>query len=106
MKRNTIAAGSAIAIIVAWASAPLAQPVAGDFTVETVPAEAPFGELPVDPATIDLMAVGDFLATLTEEQKTELEQRCVVITENVDVYAADAVALCDAVIAEATMPAM
>ena len=102
MKFNrTVAAGSIIALALAGAAPALAQMEPSAFTPETVPPDAPFGELPVDPMTVDLAAIGDLLAALTPEQALELQQRCVVITENADNYSAEAVALCTAVL-EAT----
>jgi hypothetical protein len=107
MKLNRIAAaGTAIALAFAWASAPLAQVAASAYTAENVAADNPFGALPVDPATVDLANLDGLMATLTEEQQTELTQRCVVIAGNGDLYAAGAVALCEAIVAAAEAAAM
>jgi hypothetical protein len=107
MRLNHIAAaGTAIAIALAWATSPMAQIAPSQYTPENVTAEAPFGELPVDPATVDLANIGALLATLTLEQVLELQQRCVVITGNAATYTAEAVAVCEAVIAAAETPAM
>lgn len=59
----------------------------------------------MDPAAIDLTAIDAFLATLTPEQATELQQRCVVITENSASHDEPTVNLCTAVVegAEAEM---
>jgi hypothetical protein len=104
MKINrTVAAGSAIALALAWASAPLAQPAPSDFTAENVAADAPFGDLPIDVATINVDDIEGYLATLmqtmTPEQQTELQQRCVIISANADAYATAAVTLCDSLLA-------
>jgi hypothetical protein len=99
--------GSALAVAF-WATAPLAQPAPSAFTVDTVLGADPFGELPVDPATIDPANLGTFLATLTAEQRLELEQRCVVIGANTVAYDMNTVVFCQAVIAAAaptTLPA-
>jgi len=102
MKLNRIAAaGTAIAIALAWATSPMAQIAPSAFTAENVTAEAPFGELPVDPAAVDLADIAGLMATLTPEQQLELQQRCAVITGAADNYAAEAVALCEAVVAAA-----
>lgn len=59
----------------------------GDFTPETVDPADPFGDLDFDvTATSDANAIAGFLASLTQEQLTELTQRCVVIEANADTY--------------------
>jgi hypothetical protein len=107
MRLNKIAAAAtAIALTVGWATAPMAQIAPSAFTMENVAADNPFGELPVDLAAIDVANVEAFLATLTVEQRLELQQRCVVVTGNAANYAAEALALCTAVVAVAQTPGM
>ncbi len=103
MKINRMAtAGAAIALTLAWASAPLAQPAPSAFTTENISAEAPFGDLPIDVAMINVDDIEAYLAdlvqTLSPDQQAELEQRCVVISTNADMYPAPAVTLCTAVL--------
>lgn len=94
--------GSAAALAFAAATSPgYGQLAPSAFTPETVAPDNPFGELPVDPAAIDLADIAAFLATLTPEQVTELQQRCIVIAGNAGDYNEPAVNLCTAVVAQA-----
>jgi hypothetical protein len=106
MRKLTLTAvGSALAVAL-WATAPFAQPAPSAFTVDTVLAANPFGELPIDPATIDVANIGAFLGTLTAEQRLELDQRCAVVSANTATYDMATVTFCMAVVAAAvTLPA-
>jgi hypothetical protein len=87
--------------LAALSGAAFAQVGPSAFTTDNVVPANPFGELPVDPATIDLNNVAAFLDTLTVEQRTELQQRCAVISANPMTYEAAAVTLCTSVVAAA-----
>jgi hypothetical protein len=94
--------GSAAALAFAVATSPgYAQLAPSAFAPENVAPDNPFGELPVDPAAVDLANIAAFLATLTPEQVTELQQRCVVVTGNAANYNEAAVNLCTAVVEQA-----
>ena len=71
------------------------------FTTENVRSQNPFGTLPIDRSRIPqhLQNLAAFLVRFSEEQMTELRQRCVVIAANVDAYDENSVALCNAVLA-------
>ena len=71
------------------------------FTAENVLPGNPFGTLPIDRSRIPehLENLAAFLARFSDEQTTELRQRCVVITANADAYDENSVALCNAVLA-------
>jgi hypothetical protein len=103
---HSAAAGTAIALALAWATSPLAQIAPSAFTPENVAPDAPFGELPIDPATVDLANIAALMAGLTPEQQLELQQRCAVVAGNAAAYPVAAVALCEAVVAAAAAPAM
>ena len=105
MKLNRMmVAGSAIAVALAWSTAPMAQPAPSAFTAENVAADNPFGDLPFTVADINTDDIEGYIATLKQtlsaDQQTELTQRCVVINANADNYATNAVTLCDALLAE------
>ena len=105
MRKLTLTAiGSALALTL-WATAPYAQPAPpapSAFTVDTVLAADPFGDLPVDLATIDMANIGGFLGTLSTEQRLELTQRCAVVSANTAAYDLATVTFCQAAIAAAT----
>lgn len=73
-----------------------------EFTTETVIPGRPFEGLPIDRTRLadHMENIAGFLMRLTDEQVTELRQRCVVITGNSDLYAATVVAFCTAVLEE------
>ena len=79
---------AAAAIITTTASVAYAETSAnyeidtGTYNRENVPANAPFGTLPVDLNLNGMEAADGFLATLTSAQETELNQRCAVVTDS------------------------
>lgn len=78
-----------------------------EFTIENVRTDAPFVGLPIDRQFVAsyLEDIAAFLARFDEESLTELQQRCVVITENADLYDEASVQLCEAVLEAAVGPA-
>ncbi len=54
----------------------------GTYTRADVPAADPFGTLPVDVKLNDIGAIDGFLTTLSSAQKTELNERCAVVTDS------------------------
>ncbi len=100
---SVLSVGIVASLAVATLSFPaIGQEAASTYTTENVLPRNPFGTLPIDrsriPVHLENMTV--FLGRLSEEQKTELKQRCVVITANADAYDDNAVAFCNAVLSQ------
>lgn len=114
IKQTLVTTTAGLALILGFAAAPALAQLgtidleavgAGDFTTANVAVEDPFGDLEVDTAVTDPAAIGTALGTWTNEQLTELAQRCAVISENATVYSADAVAYCAAALPVIGTPA-
>jgi hypothetical protein len=90
--------------VVGMASAQLVAP--SDFTPETVPPIAPFGDLPINPGEVDRHLILEFLEALDQEERTELEQRCSVVTVNGQLYDPTTVRFCTSVIVAAVRAAV
>ncbi len=91
---------SALLLTLAFASAAFApaalaqgQPAPEEWAKETVPADKPFGDIPVDTA-MSANDVSVFLKTLNAEQVGELRGRCGFIGENASDYDTQVVAWC------------
>jgi hypothetical protein len=80
---------------------------ASEFNTENVRRDAPFLGLPIDRSRVDryLADIDAFLTRFSDEQLTELQQRCVVIMDNDDIYDDAAVQLCNAVLEAAVVAA-
>ena len=94
-----------VSVVVAGIAPSLSQELAAsEFTTENVRRDAPFLGLRIDRNFVDryLEDITAFLNRFNEGQLTELQQRCVVITDNDDLYDARSVQLCNAVIEAAT----
>ena len=105
VNRPRVVLGLAIGAILSTAAQPLvAQEIAAsEFTTDNVNPQAPFAGLPIDRSRIErnLENIEAFLLRFSEEQLLELQQRCVVITENEELYDDPSVRLCEAVLAAA-----
>ena len=102
---SILSVGTAASLALATLIVPaVSQEIApSTFTTENVSPRSPFGTLPIDRSRIPdhLQDIATFLVRLSEAQRTELQQRCVVITGNADLYDDNSVDLCNAVLAAA-----
>lgn len=99
---TVLSVGIVASLAIATLSTPsFSQEATSTFTTENVLPRNPFGTLPVDrsriPVHLENMTV--FLGRLSEEQRTELRQRCLVITANAEPFDDNTVAFCTAVLA-------
>lgn len=96
---RSLATATALAAATVTGTA-IAQEETPAFTTANVLPRAPFGTLPIDRARIPehMENLDRFLARLNESQRTELQQRCEVITANADTYQALVVGFCNAVL--------
>ncbi len=105
LSHSILAVGTAAGILAATATnLAFGQEIAAStFTTDTVVPGHPFATLPIDRDRIatHTQNIDAFLAPLTAAQKTEFQQRCVVVTGNAALYQADVVAFCNAVLAAA-----
>jgi hypothetical protein len=93
-----------VSVLLAGIAPSMSQEIAAsEFNTENVRRDAPFLGLPIDRSRVDryLADIDAFLARFNEEDLTELQQRCVVITDNDDIYDEASVELCNAVLAAA-----
>lgn len=103
-----VATSVTVSMLVAGITPSISQEIAAsEFNTENVRRDAPFVGLPIDRSRVDryLENIEAFLARFDEEQLTELQQRCVVITENEDNYDDASIRLCNAVLEAAIAPA-
>ena len=97
-----------VSVLFAGIAPSMSQEIAAsEFNTENVRRDAPFLGLPIDRSRVDryLENIEAFLARFDDEQLTELQQRCVVITDNDDIYDDASVELCNAVLEAAVAAA-
>jgi hypothetical protein len=94
MKKYVLAFAACGAIATFGGGLAIAQVATEEFTLESMPSDAPFGELPMEGYSTDNVA--QIVENMSAPQRDELQKRCTVIIANGDVYGTANVDFCNA----------